>query len=75
MKIAMLGCFGFFFGAFGGGLLGVGAGLLWTSLFQTSCFEGYCGMLVFTAFMPIGVLLGGFCGAARESVGADCNEG
>jgi hypothetical protein len=44
---------------------------------QTSCFEGYCGMLVFLTFMPIGALLGGFAGAillawlgGRPSAGA-----
>ena len=63
MKIAMSGCFGFFLGAFLGGFVGIGVGLAWTSLFQTSCFEGYCGMLVFYSFMPIGILLGGILGA------------
>jgi hypothetical protein len=80
MKIAMLGCFGFLFGAFVGGLLGIGAGFLWTNLFQTSCFEGYCGMLVFFTFMPIGAILGGLAGAvtlgyfgAQESTEAPTN--
>lgn len=63
MQSALSGCFGFVLGVFVGGALGVGAGLLWTSVFQTSCFEGYCGMLVFFSFMPLGAILGGFTGA------------
>jgi len=57
------GCAGFFLGALVGGALGVGAGLLWTEIFHTSCFEGYCGMLVFFTFMPIGAIVGGAAGA------------
>lgn len=63
MKIFWLALFGFIFGAFAGGIIGTGLGLIWTSIFQTSCFEGYCGMLVFYAFMPIGVIGGGLIGA------------
>lgn len=63
MQSALSGCFGFVLGVFVGGALGVGAGLLWTTVFQTSCFEGYCGMLVFFSFMPIGAILGGLTGA------------
>jgi hypothetical protein len=63
MKSALGGCFGFFLGAIIGAMLGVGAGLLWTNVFQTSCFEGYCGMLVFFSFMPLGAILGGMTGA------------
>jgi hypothetical protein len=71
------GCSGFVLGALIGAAVGVGAGLLWINLMQTSCFEGYCGMLVFLTFMPIGALLGGFAGAillawlgGRPSAGA-----
>ena len=46
-----------------GGIVGVCAGLIWTSVFQTSSFEGYSGMLVFYSFMPIGIILGGLIGA------------
>ena len=63
MASAAAGCFGFVFGAILGAALGVGAGLLWTSLLQTSCFEGYCGMLAFFTFMPIGAILGAIVGA------------
>jgi hypothetical protein len=63
MQSALSGCFGFVLGVFVGGAIGVGAGLLWTHVFQTSCFEGYCGMLVFFSFMPIGAILGGIAGA------------
>jgi hypothetical protein len=57
------GCVGFILGALVGAALGVGIGFGWTDLMRTSCFEGYCGMLVFFAFMPIGALLGGVGGA------------
>jgi hypothetical protein len=64
MKIALLGLVGLFFGVILGGAIGVGVGLAWTKVFDTSCFEGYCGMLVFLAFMPLGMALGGLAGAA-----------
>ena len=63
MQSALSGCFGFVLGAFIGDALGVGASLLWTNVFQISCFEGYCGMLVFFSFMPLGAILGGLAGA------------
>ena len=64
MKVGMLGCLGLFFGAFVGGIIGVGVGLIWTKVFHTSSFEGYSGMLVFESSMPVGMLLGAFGGAA-----------
>jgi hypothetical protein len=42
-----------------GGVIGVGLGFVWTSVFHTSSFEGYSGMLVFFTFMPIGIFVGG----------------
>jgi hypothetical protein len=63
MKIVVLGLFGFAFGAIAGGLIGVGLGMIWTGVFQTNCFEGYCGMLLFYTFMPIGIFIGGLIGA------------
>ena len=63
MRIVLLGMIGLIFGAMAGGAIGVGAGLIWTEVFHTSCFEGYCGMLVFFTFMPIGLILGGLIGA------------
>jgi hypothetical protein len=63
MKV-MLAFVGLFLGAIAGGVIGVGAGFLWTSVFHTSDFEGYSGMLIFTAFMPIGIILGAVSGAA-----------
>jgi len=62
MDGALAGCFGFLLGAVVGAALGVGAGILWISVFQTSCFEGYCGMLVSFSFMPMGAFLGGLVG-------------
>jgi hypothetical protein len=38
--------------------------MIWTKMFETSCFEGYCGMLVFLSFMPVGAILGGVIGAS-----------
>jgi hypothetical protein len=68
MKAAGLGCLGFILGAIVGGVLGVVLGLVWTSVFQTSGFEGYSGMLVFFSFMPIGSIIGGLLGAAGLSI-------
>lgn len=63
MKIVMLGLVGFFLGAIAGGVIGVGFGFAWVSVFRTSSFEGYSGMLVFFTFMPIGLFIGGLTGA------------
>ena len=63
MKV-VLGLVGLFLGAIAGGVIGVGAGFLWTTVFHTSDFEGYSGMLVFFTFMPIGIIVGAVLGAA-----------
>jgi len=63
MKV-MLAFVGLFLGAIAGGVIGVGAGFLWTTVFHTSDFEGYSGMLVFFTFMPIGIIVGAVLGAA-----------
>ena len=63
MKV-MLALVGLFLGALAGGVLGIGAGFLWTTVFHTSDFEGYSGMLVFFTFMPIGIIVGAVLGAA-----------
>jgi len=63
MKIALLAVLGLILGALGGAALGIGAGLAWVEIFQTTDFEGYGGMLVFFTFMPIGAILGGLGGA------------
>ena len=63
MKV-VLALVGLFLGAIAGGVIGVGAGLLWTTVFHTSDFEGYSGTLVFTAFMPIGIVVGAVLGAS-----------
>jgi hypothetical protein len=63
MKV-VLALVGLFLGAIAGGVIGVGAGFLWTTVFHTSDFEGYSGMLIFTAFMPIGIIAGAVSGAA-----------
>jgi hypothetical protein len=63
MKIALLVLLGLVLGAPGGAALGIGAGLAWVAIFNTTSFEGYSGMLVFLTFMPIGAVIGGVCGA------------
>ena len=62
MQVAFLGCLGVVLGAVVGGAIGVGLGLVWTSVFHTSDFEGYSGMLVFFTFMPIGAIVGALFG-------------
>jgi hypothetical protein len=63
MKIALLAVLGLVLGALGGAALGIGAGLAWIEIFNTSNLEGYSGMLVFLTFMPLGAVLGGIGGA------------
>ena len=63
MKVALLAVLGLFLGALGGAALGIGAGLAWVEIAQTSSFEGYSGMLVFLTFMPLGAAIGGIGGA------------
>ena len=62
MKIALLVLLGLVLGALGGAALGIGVGLAWTEIFQTTNFEGYSGMLVFFTFMPLGAAIGGLGG-------------
>ena len=63
MKVALLAMLGLFSGALGGAALGIGAGLAWVEIAQTTSFEGYSGMLVFLTFMPLGAAIGGIGGA------------
>ena len=70
MKIALLVLLGLMLGALGGAALGIGAGLAWTGIFQTTSFEGYSGMLVFFTFMPLGAAIGGLGGALLFGVTA-----
>jgi hypothetical protein len=63
MKIALLVLVGLLLGALGGAALGLGAGLAWIEIFETTGFEGYSGMLVFFTFMPLGAAIGGLGGA------------
>jgi hypothetical protein len=63
MKVAVLGLVGLILGSIVGGVIGIGLGLIWTTAFHTSSFEGYSGMLVFFTFMPIGMILGALSGA------------
>jgi hypothetical protein len=68
MKAAGFGCLGFILGAIAGGVIGIVLGFIWTTVFQTSSFEGYSGMLVFFTFMPVGSILGGLIGAIGLAV-------
>jgi hypothetical protein len=70
MKIALLVLLGLMLGTLGGAALGIGAGLAWVEIFQTTSFEGYSGMLVFLTFMPLGALIGGLGGALLFGVTA-----
>ena len=63
MRIALLALLGLVLGTLGGAALGVGLGIAWVEIFNTSNFEGYSGMLVFFTFMPIGAIVGGLGGA------------
>ncbi len=63
MKIALLALLGLVLGALGGAALGIGAGLVWIQVFNTTNLEGYSGMLVFFTFMPLGAMIGGLGGA------------
>jgi hypothetical protein len=63
MKIALLSLLGLILGALGGAALGIGAGVAWVEIFNTTSFEGYSGMLVFFTFMPLGALIGAAAGA------------
>jgi hypothetical protein len=63
MKIVLLALLGLVLGALGGAVLGIGAGLAWVEISETSNFEGYSGMLVFFTFMPLGAAIGGLGGA------------
>jgi hypothetical protein len=62
MQVAVLGCLGVVLGAVAGAAIGVGLGFVWTTVFHTSDFEGYSGMLVFFTFMPIGAIVGALAG-------------
>jgi len=62
MNVGLAGCFGLFLGAIDGGVIGVGLGFAWTTIFHTTSFEGYSGMLVFYTFMPIGIVVGALAG-------------
>ena len=64
MKVALLALLGLFAGAIAGGLIGIGAGMLWVEIAHTSSREGQAGMLVFFAFMPMGAVIGAIVGAA-----------
>jgi hypothetical protein len=63
MKIALLALLGLALGVLGGAALGIGAGLAWIEIFNTTSFEGYSDMLVFFTFMPLGAAIGGIGGA------------
>jgi hypothetical protein len=63
VKIVLLGFVGLILGALAGGVIGVILGFVWITVFHTSSFEGYSGMLVFYTFMPIGIIIGALIGA------------
>jgi hypothetical protein len=76
MKVALLAILGLLLGAIAGGLIGIGAGMLWVEVAHTSSREGAAGMLVFFGFMPIGVVGGALIGAVwLGSIGARRSQG
>ena len=52
-----------FLGSMGAAARSIGAGHDWIEILKTTIFEGYCGMLVFFTFMPLGAVIGGIGGA------------
>jgi hypothetical protein len=60
-KIAGLALLGLVAGTIAGGLLGLGGGLAWTSLADTSGFEGYSGFVV-VYWLLAGIILGALAG-------------
>jgi hypothetical protein len=62
MKIALLVVLGLILGGLGGAALGIGAGLIWVEIVQTTAL-GDSEMLVFFTFMPLGAAIGGLGGA------------
>ena len=63
LKAALLSLVGLSVGSIAGGLLGIGCGLIWTTLFQPQASGAYSGMLIFLTFMPMGVVSGAISGA------------
>ena len=63
MKIALLILLGLLLGALGGAAFGIGAGLAWIEIFNTTSFQGHGAMLVFLTFMPLCAAIGGLGGA------------
>ncbi|QPF90910.1 hypothetical protein [Bradyrhizobium commune] len=63
MRVALLAMLGLFLGALSGAALGIGAGLAWVEIAQTTSFEGYSGTLVFFTFLPLGAAIGGIGGS------------
>ena len=59
-RVALAIALGFLCGFIVGGTLAVVIGSIYVEVFDRRCFEGYCGMLIFGAFMPIGALIGAF---------------
>jgi hypothetical protein len=70
MRIALLALLGLVLGTLGGAALGIGLGIAWVEIFDTTSFEGYSGMLVFFTFMPLGAMMGGLGGALFFGIAA-----
>jgi len=68
MMVVVVIFVGLLLGAMVGGIAGVLLGLLWTSVFHTTSFEGYSGSLVFGTFMPLGIIIGALIGAVGLGV-------
>jgi hypothetical protein len=63
MDIAVFSFLGVVGGAVAGAAFGATAGIGWTGMAHTSCFDGYCAQLVFSKIMPASMALGALAGA------------
>jgi hypothetical protein len=68
MRFALLMTLGLVLGALGGAAFGIGVGLAWSEFLQSPGPQDSSGTLAFFTFMPIGGLIGAFCGAVLFGV-------
>jgi hypothetical protein len=64
----MLMIVGLVLGALGGAALGIAVGLAWSEFLQSPSPQDSSGTLAFFTFMPIGGLIGAFCGSVLFGV-------
>jgi hypothetical protein len=69
LRLAMLALIGLLLGAIAGGVIGIGCGLVFTSVFPTRPSDADSGLLIFLTFLPIGVVSGAISGAIGLGIG------